>query len=136
MIPHTKPIDTVVVHHTGGPRSQSFEAIRRYHIDDRGYGDIGYHRFIDGHGVVHAGRPFEFQGAHSFGHNDGSIGIAVAGNNTDGRMKWNEAQLTSLEAELKTLKFFGVKYIKKHSDQRETLCPSFDLCSFLEERGI
>ena len=53
--------------------------IRRWHVRDRGWSDIGYHFLIDRDGTVAKGRPLERTGSHTQGHNTGTIGICLLG---------------------------------------------------------
>jgi N-acetylmuramoyl-L-alanine amidase len=66
----------ITFHHTGDPRQNQFdeysyeataafwEKIRRWHVQGRNFGDIGYHFGIDLAGRVWQLRPLEFRGAH------------------------------------------------------------------------
>ena len=47
---HTQPIDRLIVHHSASPRSTTLKDIRRWHVDERGWEDVGYHFVIDGFG--------------------------------------------------------------------------------------
>lgn len=53
--------------------------IRRWHIDDNKWLDIGYHYVIDRDGGVAKGRADSVAGAHVFGHNKNSLGIVLIG---------------------------------------------------------
>lgn len=53
--------------------------IRRWHMKDRGWSDIGYHYLIDRDGKVGVGRPLARVGAHTVGHNTGTIGVCLIG---------------------------------------------------------
>ena len=53
--------------------------VRRWHTDDRGWTDIGYHYLIDRDGKVAMGRPDNVVGAHVKGHNRHSLGICLVG---------------------------------------------------------
>lgn len=55
------------------------EEVRRWHVEDRGWSDCGYHYLIDRDGTVTTGRPLEKTGAHVKGHNTGTIGISLFG---------------------------------------------------------
>lgn len=78
-----KKTDLIVVHHsatTGG----SVEAFRRYHVQNNGWADIGYHYVITNgnggpDGALHNGRPIEKVGAHAPGRNERSIAICLVG---------------------------------------------------------
>ena len=53
--------------------------VRRWHIQDRGWRDIGYHFLIDRDDTVALGRPIDQVGAHTMNHNTGTIGVSLFG---------------------------------------------------------
>jgi hypothetical protein len=55
------------------------EAIRKWHVDERGWKDIGYHFLITKNGDVHKCRDISEVGAHAKGHNLDSVGICLTG---------------------------------------------------------
>lgn len=82
------------IHHTGtedGPNPvATVQSVYRFHAVERGWGDIGYNFVIDADGVVYEGRfgadggvigensqGHGVVGGHTFGHNRGSVGIAI-----------------------------------------------------------
>lgn len=78
----------ITVHHDGiGPfydhdeRStrRRLESIRRFHREDHGWGDIGYHYIIDRNGRVWEGRSIQYQGAHVRYHNKHNVGVLLLG---------------------------------------------------------
>ncbi len=74
----------LIVHHTAVSReknSEQFKAVRGYHLR-KGWGDIGYHYFIEPTGEVKKGRAENVAGAHTKQKlmNYRSLGIALAGN--------------------------------------------------------
>ncbi|MFT5434011.1 MAG: hypothetical protein ACI9OJ_004723, partial [Myxococcota bacterium] len=75
----------MAIHHTYTPPSSSgsFEArlrgIQAYHMDTRGWCDVGYHFLVTQDGTVWEGRPIKYIGAHVGGHNTGNIGISFVG---------------------------------------------------------
>jgi hypothetical protein len=70
---------TLVVHHSAMPPQAGPRQIQLHHVQERGFADIGYHFVIDPAGLVYEGRPLTVRGAHTAGHNTGTIGIALAG---------------------------------------------------------
>lgn len=76
----------IVVHHSGSKDdnySSSLEAIRDFHVNHRGWNDIGYHLLIervDGKPVLETGRNIYDDGAHCPGMNRKSIGLCFVGN--------------------------------------------------------
>lgn len=63
----------------GKRTSEKVAEVRRWHMHDNGWRDIGYHFLIDRDGTVAKGRPIEQVGAHTMGHNVGTIGISLFG---------------------------------------------------------
>jgi N-acetylmuramoyl-L-alanine amidase len=74
-------INCIVLHCSDSdvPAHDNIETIRKWHVEERGFSDIGYHFVITKDGVVHPGRPEELIGAHCKGHNANSIGICLTG---------------------------------------------------------
>lgn len=60
------------------PLQEKRAEIRRWHLAN-GWTDIGYHWLIDRDGKVLAGRSEMQVGAHTHGHNNGTIGICLIG---------------------------------------------------------
>jgi tetratricopeptide (TPR) repeat protein len=83
-------VDKITVHHTGGDlftgstRADAAEEIRRiqkYHQNEQGWADIGYHYVVDRAGNIWQGRRLAYQGAHARGAaNYGNVGIVLLGN--------------------------------------------------------
>jgi N-acetylmuramoyl-L-alanine amidase len=78
-------VTKIIIHHslTKDGTVNDWKAIRRYHIEEKGWDDIGYHYGIENVGgkiVVQKGRAENVIGAHCLGMNDKSIGICVVGN--------------------------------------------------------
>jgi hypothetical protein len=85
--PRYAPVQKVIIHHTvtsngGSDPASVIRAIYYYHAVSLGWGDIGYNYLVDQNGRVfegrHGGR--DVIGAHTFGNNTGSMGIAAIGN--------------------------------------------------------
>ena len=82
-----RPIDEIIIHASATradwmatlPTADKVAEIRRWHVKDRGWKDIGYHYLIDRNGTVATGRPVEQVGAHVAGHNTGTIGVCLIG---------------------------------------------------------
>ncbi|MBX9766304.1 MAG: peptidoglycan recognition protein family protein, partial [Bdellovibrionales bacterium] len=83
--PLTKPIKTIVLHHTASPVDFNVNRTQNLHVQERKFTDIAYHYMIapDRNGVwrVYEGRKAQFQGAHAGpGLNSDSLSIVIAGN--------------------------------------------------------
>lgn len=53
--------------------------IQTFHVESRGWYDIGYNFMVAGDGSAYYGRGWDYQGAHTLGYNKYSIGIAFIG---------------------------------------------------------
>lgn len=127
----TRKINLVVIHCSATPlgRDVSGDDIRRWHVDDRGFADIGYHFVVRLDGSVEAGRPLNRIGAHCRGHNAASIGVCYIGgldslgHPADTR---TEAQKSALIALLRAIRSrFPSAAIRGHRDFAPKACPCF-----------
>lgn len=72
----------VIVHHTWRPTAAQYRGlstvagVRRYHMEERGWSDNGYHIMIGPPGDIFLCRPLAQAGAHCLGHNAYSIGVS------------------------------------------------------------
>ncbi len=75
----------MAIHHTFTPPSSSggyasrIRSIQSYHMDVRGWCDIGYHFLVTEDGRVWEGRPVDKMGANVAHHNTGTIGLSWVG---------------------------------------------------------
>lgn len=126
-------INKIVVHCSATREGQNFpvEEIRKWHVQGRGWSDIGYHFYIDLYGNIDKGRDIAKIGAHTKGHNRNSIGICYCGGvEEDGKTPKdtrNEKQKEALLCVLRTLKaMYPEATIHGHRDFASKACPSFD----------
>lgn len=84
--PHTP--SKLTIHHTATPNNDRMtmparlRQIQAYHIDNRGWCDIGYHFLVGQDGKVYQGRPENHIAAHAAGANRHNVGISFIGNFT------------------------------------------------------
>ncbi len=129
-----RKINKIIIHCTATPegRDVTTKDLRRWHVEERGWSDIGYHFFIDLRGNVHECRPIERTGAHTKGHNWDSIGVAYAGGmSSDGEVSEpkdtrNDAQKDAMIDLLCQLHDAYGGVICGHRDFSSKACPSFD----------
>lgn len=70
-----------VVHHSGGPITQSVREIQNWCMDGRGFADIDYNLLVRGStGEIYEGRGWDIVGAHTTGYNTAAYGVCVIGN--------------------------------------------------------
>lgn len=80
-------LDEIIIHcsatppgwMSGNTAAEKVNEIRRWHVKERGWSDIGYHYIIDRDGTVVTGRPVSKAGAHVKGRNANSIGVCLIG---------------------------------------------------------
>lgn len=53
--------------------------VQSFHVESRGWNDIGYNYLVGGEGSAYYGRGWDYVGAHTLGYNKYSIGIAFIG---------------------------------------------------------
>lgn len=80
-----RKISHIVIHHslTKDGKELNWRAIRKFHIEEHGWRDIGYHYGIERVGddiTIQYGRPVTQIGAHVAGMNSNTIGICIVGN--------------------------------------------------------
>ncbi len=132
----------MTIHHTETPTNDtiSVEArlrgIQRYHMDVRGWCDIGYHYLVSRDGRVWEGRPENLRGAHAGGANTGNIGISLIGSHettpiTDRQL----GNVAALLAELGSTHNIALNRtnIKGHRQHKSTSCPGNALYGQLGE---
>lgn len=83
-----REINLIVVHHSLTPDGHTLDwpGIRRYHVHNNRWRDIGYHAGVErvgGQYEVLMGRPLYEKGAHAPPHNHDSVGVCLVGNFTD-----------------------------------------------------
>lgn len=128
-----RKIDKIIIHCSATREGQDIpvETIRKWHVEGRGWSDIGYHFYIDINAKIWKGRDIQKIGAHCSGNNRSSIGICYCGGvEADGKTPKDtrtESQKESLLHVLKTLKaMFPGASIYSHNEFANKACPSFD----------
>ena len=133
-----RKIDKLIVHCSATREGQyiSVDTIRDWHVNGRGWNDIGYHFYIDLDGNILKGRDIAKMGAHVAGHNRYSIGICYCGGvEEDGKTPKDTRTPKQKEALLAVLRTLKAMYpdasIHGHRDFSSKACPSYDATSEL-----
>lgn len=142
-----RTINEIIIHCADTPRSwmdgrstaEKVAEIRRWHVEERGWSDIGYAYVIDVDGTVAEGRPVEKVGAHVAGHNANSIGICLIGGKggtatdkfSDHFTPAQEKALIDVVADLK--RRFGDLKVTGHNQYAAKACPCFHVPTFFGE---
>lgn len=86
----TLPVPYVIIAHTATENCTKtskcvfiVRIIQSYHIESRHWWDIGYNFLVGGDGNAYVGRGWTKEGAHTYGYNSKSIGIAFIGTFTN-----------------------------------------------------
>lgn len=122
-----RKINKIILHCSDTPTGRDVRAkdIRRWHVVEQGWADIGYHYVICRDGTIEPGRAESVIGAHAYGHNSDSIGICMVGG-TGGcdftRLQWKALDLLVSQLEKR---YPGAEVIG-HNDVSSKECPSFD----------
>ena len=140
-----KKTEMIVVHCAATKASMDIGAteIKKWHVDDNGWDDIGYHYIIKRGGLVEVGRPEGFQGAHAPAANSKSIGICLVGGMADDGGPENNftlEQFLSLKDLIKRLKMTNPNIVEivGHCDIQDNKpnCPGFNLKEWLHKEDI
>jgi len=126
--PLEKVLTTIIVHHSALPLSDGPREIQQMHFEFKGYADIAYHFLIDETGQIYEGRSLTVRGAHTGGHNTGTVGIVLLGDFMVGEP--TEAQLVSLRTLSACLiDGYNITHMAGHRDFQPGLtdCPGDNL---------
>ena len=128
-----RAINKIILHCSATPegRHTTVEDIRLWH-KQRGWSDIGYHYVIYLDGTIHNGRPIKQIGAHTKGHNTGSIGVCYVGgiakNNFKPKDTRTPEQIEALDCLLNELMgTYSGATLHGHNEFAPKSCPSFDV---------
>ena len=116
----------------GKPFKELVREIKRWHVQENGWSDIGYHYLISRDGQVRKGRPVEKAGAHTRGHNSDSIGVCLIGGHGGAKTDdffdhFTQAQWDTLHKWLNDMETKYTFTIHGHNEYASKGCPSFDV---------
>ena len=145
-----RDIHTIIIHCSATRPSwwamkssdEKMEEIRRWHVEERGWSDIGYHYIIDRNGDIVEGRSIERTGAHARGYNKGSVGICLLGghgssaedNFHDNFTVFQSESLKELISELEVE--YNIDDIMGHNQIASKACPAFEVPEWLNSVGL
>ena len=110
--------------------------LRRWHVTENVWSDIGYHWYIKFDGTVHECRSEKYQGAHCKTVNDKSIAIAIEGG-YDGVNNFTVMQLEALMHLIEDKKFsYDNAAVVGHSHFDDKKCHSFSVVNWYENNLI
>ena len=127
-----RDLNRIILHCAATREGKDFsvDTIREWHVNGRGWSDIGYHWVIRLDGSIEVGRPLEKSGAHTKGHNKDSVGVCyIGGCDADGKPKdtmnpEQEKAWRMIVLSLRTL-YGNHITIHGHNEFANKACPSF-----------
>ena len=140
-----KNTDCIVIHCAATKPSMDIGAdeIRKWHKEERGFDDIGYHYVIKRNGEYEIGRPLAFQGAHAVAVNGRSIGVCLIGGLSENNQPENNftlEQFLTLKDVIEIIKrqYPHIKEIIGHCDveAKKPHCPGFNVQEWLNKEDI
>lgn len=130
----SRKINKIILHCSATREGQdiSVDTIRKWHVDGRGWSDIGYHYIVSIDGQIEEGRPIDRSGAHTKGLNSNSIGCCyIGGVESDGKTPKdtrNAEQLMAIASLLNALmEMYPDATLHGHNEFSNKACPSFDV---------
>jgi N-acetyl-anhydromuramyl-L-alanine amidase AmpD len=140
-----KKTDSIIIHCAATKASMDigYKEIRKWHVEDNGWDDVGYHFIIRRNGQLEKARPEGYSGAHAPSHNSRSIGICLVG----GMAEDGSAENNFTLEQFLTLKDLVNMIMDKYSDITEVLghcdvqenkpnCPGFNVKEWLNKEAI
>jgi N-acetylmuramoyl-L-alanine amidase len=140
-----KKTDSIIIHCAATKASMDigYDEIRKWHVDQNGWDDVGYHFIIRRNGKLEKARPEGYSGAHAPSHNSRSIGICLVGGMAEDGGPENNFTLE----QFLTLKDLVNMIMDKYSDITEVLghcdvqdnkpnCPGFNVKEWLNKEAI
>lgn len=120
-----RPITKCYIHCSASDHAHhdDISVIRGWHVNERGFSDVGYHFFIKSTGEVQEGRSLEKVPAAQKGHNTDSIAICLHGNDL-----FKDTQFRSLRklCHLIEQAHPGITFHGHCEVEKGKLCPNFD----------
>jgi N-acetyl-anhydromuramyl-L-alanine amidase AmpD len=132
-------VDEVIIHCSATRPSwfgnntleEKIAEIRRWHVVDRKWKDIGYHFLVDRDGKIGRGRAETVLGAHTAGQNAGTLGVCLLGGHGSSEKdafedNFTPAQRTSLTWLVQNIASrTPIKRVTGHNQYAAKACPGF-----------
>ena len=128
-----KSTDYIVIHCAATKASMDIglTEIRKWHVQDNGWRDVGYHYIIRRNGEVELGRSNRDTGAHAAGYNHKSVSLCMVGGMAEDNSAENNFTAQQWTALLDLVKQLKSNYpdadVIGHNEISEKECPSFDV---------
>ncbi|KAK3794040.1 hypothetical protein RRG08_028472 [Elysia crispata] len=136
-----QPVQYAFIHHSASPsecltRDRCAAAVRsfqNYHMDTRGWADVGYSFLIGGEGTVFEGRGWDRVGAHTGGYNSVGLGFCFIGNfqNQSPPQIQLDAAQRLIDCGVSLGKLRSDYTVRGHRDMSSTDCPGNNLYSII-----
>lgn len=113
--------------------------IRKWHVEERGWSDIGYHKVIRRDGTIETGRDIDVSGAHAAGFNAVSVGVCLVGGRGEDDEAENNFTPQQFESLQEVIDELWTKYpeakVLGHRDLPDVQkqCPAFDVRDWMME---
>lgn len=126
-----RQIGEIHLHHSSSnyANHDNLAYIRKIHVDENGWSDVGYHYFINRRGDINIARPIEKIPASIRGRNAHAIAICLSGNFAESGITPTARQVVNLtKLLLNLLAIFNLKPsdVYGHNELANTLCPGFN----------
>ena len=128
-----KSTEYIVIHCAATKASMDIglTEIRKWHVQDNGWRDVGYHYIIRRNGEVELGRSIRDTGAHAAGYNHKSVSVCMVGGMAEDNSAENNFTAQQWTALLDLVKQLKSNYpdadVIGHNEISEKECPSFDV---------
>lgn len=124
-----REINEIVIHSAHTPEGVYYDIddIRKWHVFENGWADVGYHYVILLDGTIQLGRDISKAGAHVSGHNKNSIGICyIGGMDKDTRTNEQKRSIVMLLKLIKSIHKDAIICGHRDFPGVTKLCPNFN----------
>ena len=140
---HGRPVFSIVLHHTQTPNEAAamerarLRGIRRFHRDEKGWGEIAYHYFVGTGGTLYAGRDPRYAGDSGTRYDlEGRLLVCVLGDFME-RLPSEQARGVLVSFVVERLREHGLEpdAVTTHQMVAATDCPGTALQEWFEREG-